>query len=161
MSKKIEDAAQSMIQNLEKNTGRSLAQWIELARASQLARHREIINFLKAEHGLTYGYANLVALKTLAESSADSAAPDDLVAAQYAGEKAELRPIYDTLVAEVGNFGSDVEISPKKAYVSLRRNKQFAIIQPSTKSRLDVPAVSTPWSATAFAWPAGRMLTTK
>jgi predicted transport protein len=60
------------------------------------------------------------------------------VAAQYQGDKAALRPLYDRLVAEVQRFGDDVELSAKKTYVSLRRSKQFAILQPSTKTRFDV-----------------------
>ena len=58
-------------------------------------------------------------------------------ATQFQG-KEELRPIYDKLIAELKSFGSDVELAPKKAYVSIRRKKQFAIFQPSTKSRFDV-----------------------
>ena len=41
-------------------------------------------------------------------------------------------------MTEINKFGKDIEIAPKKAYVSLRRKKQFAILQPSTKDRLDV-----------------------
>lgn len=49
-----------------------------------------------------------------------------------------MRPVYDALIKRITAFGDDVELAPKKAYVSLRRNKQFALIQPSTKDRVDV-----------------------
>jgi hypothetical protein len=137
MPKSPEEMAASMIANLKEKTGKTLAQWTRLARASKLEKHGQIVKFLKTDHGLTHGYANLVAHETLASSSASSNA-GDLVEAQYAGAKSELRPIYDALIAKVKKFGGDLEISPKKAYVSLRRNKQFAIIQPSTKTRVDV-----------------------
>ena len=138
MADKIEQAFETMIRNLEEKTGKSLAEWIEIAKASKLAKHGELVKFLKSDHGLTHGYANLVAHRTMADSDEGKAAADDPVAAQYAGEKATLRPIYDAIVAAVGKFGGDVEVSPKKTCVSLRRSKQFAVIQPTTKTRVDV-----------------------
>jgi predicted transport protein len=60
------------------------------------------------------------------------------VAAQYSGAKAGLRPVYDALEKKIRAFGQDVELAPKKAYVSLRRSKQFGLLQPSTATRLDV-----------------------
>lgn len=138
MADKIDQAVQTMIQNLEEKTGKALAEWVKIAKASKQVKHSEVVKFLKTEHGLGHGYANLVAHTLKGESEEGKAAADDPVAAQYAGEKVGLRRIYDALVAAVGKFGSDVEISPKKTYVSLRRNKQFALIQPTTKTRVDV-----------------------
>jgi hypothetical protein len=137
MPKSPEEMAQTMIANMKEKTGKTLPQWLELARSSKIDKHGALVKWLKSEHGMTHGFANLVAHETFRSSAAASGA-DDLVAAQYSGAKAELRPIYDALIARVGKFGRDVEVAPKKAYVSLRRNKQFAIIQPSTKTRVDV-----------------------
>jgi predicted transport protein len=74
---------------------------------------------------------------TAKQSHAGFAEEEDLINEQYKG-KESLRPWYDALMKIVKSLGKDVEVSPKKAYVSLRRKKQFAIIQPSTKTRLDV-----------------------
>jgi hypothetical protein len=135
MAKPDEELA-NMVRNLEEKTGKSLDQWIAVAKKSGAQKHGEIVKHLK-ENGLTHGYANLVAHSTL-QSAAVHADAGDLVEEQYAGAKAALRPAYDKLVKAVEKFGSDVEISPKKAYVSLRRKKQFALVQPSTATRLDV-----------------------
>ena len=138
MSSNIDDMTNTMLQNLESKTGKNLAQWMEIANNSPATKHKEIIDYLKSEYGLTYGYANLIALKTRAAKEGQAPTGDALIDAQYSGNKSGLRPIYDEIITNVGKFGEDVEIAPKKSYVSLRRNKQFAILQPSTKTRLDV-----------------------
>ncbi|MEQ1518662.1 MAG: DUF4287 domain-containing protein [Usitatibacteraceae bacterium] len=134
---KIEDALANMKANLEKNTGKSFEVWVGMARKKSFAKHGEIVAWLKAEHGLGHGYANSIALS--AREAGDTPASDnDLVGAQYARGKAALKPSYDAVVAAVSKLGADVEISPKKTCVSFRRNKQFALIQASTATRVDL-----------------------
>ncbi len=131
-----EEQAQSMIRNLEEKTGRPIADWVGLVERSGLDKHGQIVTMLKSEHGVTHGYANLIAHEARRSASVHAEA-DDLVAAQYAA-KESLRPIYDRLAKAVAGFGEDVELAPKKSYVSLRRNKQFGLVQPSTRTRVDV-----------------------
>ncbi len=137
MAKTPEEMAEAMVRNLVEKTGKTLAQWVKIAGRSKLVKHGEILKFLKSEHDLTHGYANLIAHKTLKSDAGSASNVGELVDKQYAGAKANLRPIYEKLIAAVTKFG-DVEVSPKNAYVSLRRAKQFAILQPSTATRLDV-----------------------
>lgn len=134
-----EEMAASMKANLKEKTGKTLAQWLKITKAAKLEKHGQIVKFLKTEHGVTHGFANLIAHETLGgiPNSAASGS-DELVDSQYSGAKSELRPIYEALLAAVQKLGKDVDVSPKKSYVSLRRNKQFAIIQPSTKTRVDL-----------------------
>lgn len=137
MMGKVEDATATMIANMPEKTGKSLDAWLKIVVSAKLAKHGEIVTMLKSEHGMGHGFANLVAHKALA-SDAGSSDGDDLLAAQYSGPKAALKPAYDKLAKMVEGFGKDVEFSPKKAYVSLRRSKQFGLIQPSTATRLDL-----------------------
>ena len=135
MAKSPEEMAAAMINNMEAKTGKPLDAWIKIVKTSGLEKHGQVVKMLKSEHGVTHGFANLIAHKS---KDSGSSAEVDLVAAQYAGPKEGLRPIYDALIDVVKGFGDDVEIAPKKSYVSLRRNKQFGLIQPSTKTRVDV-----------------------
>src|SRR5580704_11241372 len=109
----VQDAIATMARNIETQTGRAVADWVALARGSGLAKHGEILKWLKAEHGLGHGYANFLALRTL-DAGTDTASADNPVDALFAGPKAPLRPLYDQLIATVEAFGPDVEIAPKK-----------------------------------------------
>ena len=133
----VDKATANQIANIEKSTGKSLAQWTAIINSSGFEKHGELVSFLKDKHGFTHGNANT--LVHFAKKSHAGAAEnkDDLVEEQYKG-KEEIRSWYEKIMKEISRFGNDIEISPKKAYVSLRRKKQFAIIQPSTKNRLDV-----------------------
>jgi hypothetical protein len=131
----------AMIAGLPEKTGKSLAEWLRSLQASGLTKHKEIVSLLKSSHGLTHGFANMIALQFLQSDSQTASDTDALVAAQYAGAKAGLLPVYEAVIAAVRSFGKDVEVSPKKAYVSLRRTKQFGLVQPSTASRVDVGLV--------------------
>ena len=130
--------AAAMIANLKEKTGKDLDAWTKLVAKSGLEKHGEIVKWLKAEHGMTHGYANLVSQKARNPETFAGGNEDALVEAQYSGKKEGLRPIYDKLTKAIAKFGKDADLSPKKAYVSLRRSKQFGLIQPSTQTRVDV-----------------------
>lgn len=139
MAKTAEEMEAAMIASFKEKTGKTLDAWLAIARKAGVDKHGALVAHLKSDHGMTHGFANMVALKHFKSDAGSLAkAGADLVAAQYAGEKAALKPIYDALVKSISGFGGDVEFAPKKAYVSVRRSKQFAIIQPSTKTRLDL-----------------------
>ena len=131
-----DEMAASMLANLPEKTGKTLKQWHTLLKTTKLEKHGQLVAHLKSDYGVTHGFANLIVAKFREAGSPQ--ATGDLVEAQYSGAKSALKPIYDAVVAAVERFGSDVEFAPKKAYVSLRRSKQFALVQPSTKTRIDV-----------------------
>lgn len=75
---------------------------------------------------------------SLLARQAEAPAPASPIDVLYAGRKAGLRPIHDALMQAVNAFGADVEVAPKTGYLSLRRRKQFAMIQPSSTRRIDI-----------------------
>ena len=132
---KPDEMAATMIANLPEKTGKPLDEWLAIVARSGLGKHGKIVALLKSEYGMGHGFANLVASKALASEEPEEA---DLVAAQYAGGKAGLKPIHDAIMDYATGLGGDVEVAPKKTSVSLRRKKQFALVTPATRTRVDL-----------------------
>ena len=123
---------EEMAARVEQRTGRAISEWLELLPAGTFTRQSE---FLVAEHGLSPSDARAV----LHIGAYLSRPPDDeLVAAQYAGAKEALRPIYEALLSAITALGDDVAVSPRKTYVSFDRARQFALVQASTRTRVDL-----------------------
>jgi predicted transport protein len=126
----IDQQIATQIANIEKASGRSLDDWIAIVRESGLEKHAQVVALLK-ERGLTHGNANLVAIKAREAAAGGALTDDELIDSHYEGKNQAMRPLYDHVVAIVRSFGSDVELDPKKTYVSLRRRKQFGQVGPA------------------------------
>lgn len=129
----MDKALQTMISNMPEKTGKSLDEWKKILQTKGFAKHGEAMKFLKGEHGVTHGFANTI----IHLSKDNQPAGDDLVTTQYKGKEA-LIPIYDALIKKVDGIAEDVVKTPKKTSISIIRKKQFALIKPATKSRIDL-----------------------
>ena len=138
----MDKALATQLANIEKRTGKSLAELAKIVKESGLTKHGELVAMLKSELGMGHGDANLL-VHTVRKSDAEVAAPaqerseSEVLDALYAGPKAALRPIHEKLLSAMSGFG-EFERAPKKTYVSYRRKKQFAMIGPATKTQVEI-----------------------
>ncbi|MCC7479365.1 DUF4287 domain-containing protein [bacterium] len=132
------EMAEAMARNLPLRTGRSLAEWIQTIRSAGLKDWREAEVWLKKEHGLSTMYAYMVAGAAFNTGRADYGDSEALLTALYSGEREKLRPVYEKL-RELGlKLGKDVQEVVCKTYTSLRGRSQFAVLQPTTRTLLDL-----------------------
>ena len=130
----IDKATATQLSNIEKRTGKTLAQLAKVIKDSGLTRHGEIVAMLKQDLGMGHGDANTLVHATKAPAAAGSG---DVLGEIYSGPKEHLRPIHDALMKAISKFGP-FEIAPKKGYVSLRGKKQFAMIGPATNTQVEI-----------------------
>lgn len=125
-----------MVQLVEK-TGKSLEDWKTHLAAKAFEKHGEIMKHLKGDFNITHGYANLIAHKFLKSDSNSNDNKEELALAPYKG-KEHFLPVYEELRGFIETLGTDVEFAPKNTYMSVRRKKQFALLQPATKTRYEI-----------------------
>jgi hypothetical protein len=126
----------TQLANIEKKTGRTIAQLREAIAASGKVAHAEVRTWLMETYGLGHGDANTV-VHVARSAPADAASSADVLDEIYAGPKAHLRSVHDAVMAVVGRLG-ECEVAPKKGYVSLRRRKQFAMLGPKSRERVEL-----------------------
>ena len=128
-----EESLAKMIDSLKEKTGHTLDEWKVIIAAAGWQKHGEILAGLKGEHGISHGYANQIALRARETAQPTEGDPIEEIFAK----RPEAKAVYEALLPRIQAFGGDIDLAPKKGYVSVRRKKQFAIVQPAA-GRLDV-----------------------
>jgi len=140
MMTSLEKAVQTQLVNIQKKTGMSFKELSDFTKKSGLSKHAELRDMLKEKLGLGHGDANAL-VHAVFESDGTRAAQgkseDTVLDEIYSGAKAGFRPIHQALIKHIDRFG-EYEVVPKKGYVSLRRQKQFAMLGPKTNTRFEV-----------------------
>jgi Domain of unknown function (DUF5655)/Domain of unknown function (DUF4287) len=122
----VEQGIESQLHNIEKAYGRTIDELVAIVLESGLAKHTDVVAMLKQRFGMAHAAAHRVSL--VARSRA--AQPTEVGAVALAPA---MNDVYALLLERIATSGDDIEQAPKKGYVSLRRRKQFAMVQPGAK----------------------------
>lgn len=140
----------SVREGLERETGRSLAEWAALARKCPESAHRKRLAWMKAEFGLGQNRASMVLNAAFPPESGWSK-PDGLADALWADPA--LRAIHERVRA-VALALPDVIVGQRKSFTAYSRRLQFCATRPVKQAVLLGLAVD-PASDSALR-PAGR-----
>jgi hypothetical protein len=135
---------QSVIAGMKQKTGRSIDEWVRLAKKDGPSGEKECAAWLKKEHGLGTNYASWIAGHSAGNREVTEDAGEylkhaqDYVESMYQGPKEHLRTIYDEILTFAKTLGTDIGVSPCQTIVPIYRNHVIAQIKPTTRTRIDL-----------------------
>jgi hypothetical protein len=116
----------SLQASLERDTGKTLAQWIEIARTCPESGQRARLKWLKDNHGLLQNHGSHV-LSEAFESTMSWQEPEKLIAALWTEPTSTA--IYQAIDVAARAPGEVIQ-TPRKGYTAWARNFQFAAARP-------------------------------
>ena len=112
---------------LAEETGKDLATWMNIIDAFGSRKRNEVIAWLKSEHGFGHMNASLLAGIHANGGKPVYQSTGDLLENQFA--KADgMRSLYEDLIAFVMKNFPNATVLPKKTYVSILENREFAAV---------------------------------
>jgi hypothetical protein len=148
----------SMQAGLERDTGKTLDQWVKLAKKCPETSPKKRADWLRHHYGLGVNRAAQILHAAFPSEAPDWTDPEAVLDALW--KEPEGRAIYEAVAAMVKkDLPADVIIGPRKTFVSLARKIQFAGILPArggkaelglplllTESKRLTPMKSRPWA---------------
>ena len=133
------DMMASVTDSMKERTGKTLEEWIAAVKSTDIdpLDQKTVRNWLK-EQGVLQNTQWAIADAAARASGWERPSVEGYIDSQYQGEKAHLRLIFDTLREIIEGLGKDVTVEGRGGYTPFVRKRQFAAIQASTKTRIDL-----------------------
>jgi hypothetical protein len=112
---------------LKGSTGKELAVWMKSIDSFGSKKRNEVIAWLKNEHGFGHMNASLLAGIHANGGKPVYQSTDNLLDAQFA-KAADKKPLYESFISFVAEHFPTSTVLPKKTYVSILENREFAAI---------------------------------
>lgn len=133
------DMMNSVTDSMKARTGKSLQEWVAAVQSSGIdpLDQKAIRNWLK-DQGVLQNSQWAIADAAARAAGWERPSVEGYIDSQYQGEKAALRPIFDALCEIIEGLGEDVTVEGRGGYAPFVRKRQFAAVQASTKTRVDL-----------------------
>ena len=115
------------LDDLAGQTGNDLHAWLEKIDGFQSKKRNEVVAWLKSEHGFGHMHASLLAGIHANGGKPVYQSAEDLLENQFV-KAADMRPLFEALIEFVKTNFPAASVLPKKTYVSILENREFAAI---------------------------------
>ena len=135
----VDKALETQLNNIQTKTGKSMKELAKIVKDSGLEKHGQVRDFIREKFPvLGYGDANMVASLALkGDDEKEETSLKEIVDGYYENKSEVQRQIHDKAMKMINKLG-EFEIAPKKTYLSLRRKRQFAMLGPASKGRVEL-----------------------
>ena len=133
------DMMSSVTDSMKERTGKTLEEWVAAVQATKIdpLDQKAVRNWLKSQ-GVMQNSQWAIADAAARAAGWERPSVEGYINSQYQGEKAALRPIFDALREIIEGLGEDVTAEGRGGYTPFVRKRQFAAVQASTKTRVDL-----------------------
>lgn len=133
------DMMNSVTDSMKERTGKTLEEWVVAVQLTGIdpLDQKAVRNWLK-EQGVLQNSQWAIADAAARAAGWERPSVEGYIDSQYQGEKAPLRPIFDALRQIIEGLGEDITVEGRGGYTPFVRKRQFAAVQASTKTRVDI-----------------------
>ena len=133
------DMMSSVTDSMKERTGKTLEEWVAAVQATKIdpLDQKAVRNWLKSQ-GVMQNSQWAIADAAARAAGWERPSVEGYIDSQFQGEKAALRPIFDALREIIEGLGEDVTAEGRGGYTPFVRKRQFAAVQASTKTRVDL-----------------------